>query len=114
MKNVTVTVNKRNLNAVVRKSNFNNNGTFVSYQFIGIIFNLTKDSTAKFYESTQASENSWTNNPGIKIWDNDNNATYKKSAVLEECEEFICEHLESKINSQLNTDTNFKVKLIGF
>ena len=97
MKNIVVKINKRNLNSLVRKNNFNNGGMFISYQFIAIDFKEDKSNTAKFYTSTQVSQNSWHNYPGIKIWDNKNEAKYKKAYVIAECEDYLLNDLLNEL-----------------
>ena len=54
-------------NAQISKSQ---NGMFIPYEFIG--FSLID---RKFYSSAQPSCNSWTNYPGVKVWNNNGQAT---------------------------------------
>ena len=87
---VTVTVNWRNISALVRKNNFRHK---YQYQFIGMKFDTDRDNTAKFYESTQVNENSYTNYPGIKIWHN-YYENWTKEEVLERITDDIIMHTE--------------------
>ena len=75
MKKVTVKINKRNLTGLINKTSFKySGGMFVPYGFIAIDFKTDKNNTAKFYENTQVSANSWTNYPGYKVWNNNHSA----------------------------------------
>ena len=89
MKNITVKINKRNLNALVRKTKFNYGGMFTSYGFIAIDFKTDRNNTAIFYETSIVSRNSWTNYPGFQIWNNRNTAKCKKKNVIADIEETI-------------------------
>lgn len=110
MKNVTVKINKRNLNAIVRNNNFKvSGGMFNPYQFLAIDFEVDKNNTAKFYESTQVSQNSWINYPGVKIWNNSQN-DWTKAEVIKEIEENLCE-----IKRELEYySPNINFEFIGF
>ncbi len=89
MKTLTVKINKRNLNALVRRESFKfSGGMFIPYAFIAIDFDTEKNNTARFYRSVQASSNSWTNYPGFKVWNN-NNDDWTKSQVIEQVERNI-------------------------
>ena len=89
----TVKINKRNLTGLINKTSFKySGGMFTSYGFIAIDFDIDKNNTARFYESTQISASSWTNYPGFKIWNN-YQEDWKKSDVLERCEENLKEVL---------------------
>lgn len=116
MEKFKIKVNRRNLTGLVRKTKFDNGGMFISYQFIAIEFELLKNSTAKFYESTQVSQNSWTNYPGIKIWNNANLSKWNKKDVIESCENYIVERLEHDLNAMYFEDDNIEItiQLIGF
>ena len=110
MGTITVKINKRNLNALVRKNNFHvSGGMFKPYQFIGMDFETDKDNIATFYESTIVTSNSWTNYPGIKIWNN-NHDDWTKAQVLEDIENEIVRLLDWA--SQDYPEINFE--LIGF
>ena len=110
MKTITVSINKRNLNAIVRNHNFHvSGGMFNPYQFVGMQFDTDKNNIAKFYESTIVNSNSWTNYPGIKIWHNDHR-NWTKAQVLAQIESEIKMHLDWA--SQNYPDVEFK--LIGF
>jgi len=90
---VTVKINKRNLTGLINKTSFKySGGMFTSYGFIAIDFDIDKNNTAKFYEATIVSSNSWTNYPGFKIWNN-NNEDWRKSDVLKRCEENLMEEV---------------------
>lgn len=110
MKNVTVKINKRNLNSLIRKTSFNFGGMFISYSFIAIDFYTKKSNTATLYNSVQASQNSWTNYPGFKIWTNCNETKWLKSNVLTAC----VENLENVICELSANYPNINFKLIGF
>lgn len=110
MKKVIVRINKRNLNALIRKHNFHSTGgMFTPYQFIGMDFNTDKDNTATFYESTIVSENSWTNYPGIKIWNN-YQESWTKAQVLSRIENDI----EMCLANYSYDYPEVEFKLIGF
>ena len=110
MKAITVRINKRNLNAIVRKHNFHvSGGMFNPYQFIGMDFDTDKNNTATFYESTIVNSNNWTNYPGIKIWNN-NHEDWTKSQVLSQIEDDIKMYIDWA--SQDYPNVNFE--LIGF
>lgn len=110
MKKIIVKINMRNLNAIVRKHNFRQSGgQFNTYQFIGMKFETDKNNTAIFYESTLVSKNSWTNFPGIKIWEN-NQEGWTKEQVLNRIEGDLNMYLDWA--SQDYSKVEFK--LIGF
>lgn len=109
-KKIIVKINKRNLTGLINRTNFKNGGMFISYQFIAIDFDTTKNNTAKFYENRQVNENSWINYPGHKIWNNKNCSKYKKSDVLKEIEEMF-DYYISEISMLY---PNIKFELINF
>jgi hypothetical protein len=110
MANITVKINKRNLTGLIRKKNFDNGGMFISYQFIALDFETDKNNTATFYENTQVSQNSWTNYPGEKVWDNMDSAKWLKSNIIAACEERM-DYVISKLENRF-PEINFE--LIGF
>ena len=111
MKTVTLKINKRNLNAIIRKTNFKvSGGMFNPYQFIAINFDTEKDNTATFYESTIVSSNSWTNYPGTKIWNN-GQSDWTKAEVFARIEDTIEEILNDEIAFQY---PNIKLEFINF
>jgi len=107
---ITVKINKRNLNALVRKTNFNNGGMFISFQMIVLDFTGEANNTAWFYESTQASQNSYTNYSGLKIWDNANETNWVKREVLESIEENV-HHIKNELEMYY---PNINFKFINF
>lgn len=111
MKKVTVKINKRNLTGLINKTSFKySGGMFTPYAFIAVDFDTEKSNTAKFYESVQVNSNSWTNYPGTKIWDN-NQEDWKRSEVLERCEETLIGYVLPELELT-NPEINFK--LVGF
>ena len=90
MEKIKIFIDKRKLNALIRKHNFHNK---YNYQFIGMEFDTDKNNTAKFYESTQVSENSWTNYQGIKLWHN-YNENWTKAEVLDRITDDIIMHTQ--------------------
>ena len=109
MKNIVVTINRRNLSGFVNKASFKYSGMFVPYHFIAMDFHTESSNTAVFYDNVQPSHSSWLNYPGQKIWDNSNRDWTKKE---------VLRAIESEINqliaalSSAYPETEFK--LIGF
>ena len=107
----TVKINLRNLNALIRKTSFRqSSGMYNLYQFIAIEFDTKKNNTARFYENTQVSASSWTNYPGIKIWEN-HEESWTKDDVLEACIEGVKRQVDETC-FEIYPDINFE--LIGF
>lgn len=99
MRKITVKINRRNLTGLVNKTSFKySGGMFTSYGFIAIEFKTDRNNTAKFYESCIVSRNSLVNYPGFKIWDN-GQEDWKKSEVLESCEDYLVNERFSEIES---------------
>jgi len=61
-------------NAQISKSK---NGMFIPYEFIA--FDME---SKRFYYSVQPSSNSWTNYPGVKVWNNGGQATEGNKSEL--------------------------------
>lgn len=91
-----VRINIRNLSGLIRKTSFNNSGMFISYQFIAVA--IGSNGKPYFYQSRQASSNSWTNYPGAKIWNNKNQAVCRKQNVLSDAKENLERALEELVN----------------
>ena len=110
MSNVTVRINKRNLNALVRKESFKfSGGMFIPYAFIAIDIDIEKNNTATWYQSVQVSSNSWTNYPGYKVWNNDND-DWTKVQVIDQIER----NIEDVLNDISNYYPNINFELVGF
>lgn len=110
MNNVTVRINKRNLNALVRKESFKySGGMFIPYAFIAIDFDTEKDNTARWYQSVQVSSNSWTNYNGYKVWHNDND-DWTKAQVIDQIER----NIEDALNDLSRYYPNVKFELVNF
>jgi hypothetical protein len=97
MEPITVTIDKKKIDSLVKKESFNSSGSFVPYMFIGMYFAMDRDTTAVFYANTQPSENSWTNFPGEKMWENHGNARNKKSDIIAEIESNIKEWIKFRL-----------------
>lgn len=114
-KKIKVRINRRNLTGLVNRETFNTSGMFVPYQFIAMDFEVDKDNTARFYKSTLASENSWTNYPGVKIW-HSNSDRNRKEDVLRECEIGVKRAIDEYISLEelegRNVDIEFE--FVGF
>jgi len=68
----TIKIKKSQIRTCVKNAQISKrqNGMFIPYEFIG--FSLIDQ---KFYSSVQPSSNSWTNYPGVKVWNNNGQAT---------------------------------------
>jgi len=68
----TIKIKKSQIRTCVKNAQIskNQNGMFTPYEFIGFDFE-----DKKFYSSVQVSSNSWTNYPGVKVWNNGGQAT---------------------------------------
>jgi hypothetical protein len=110
MSNITVKINKRNLNALVRRESFRfSGGMFIPYAFIAVEFDTEKDNTARFYMSVLASSNSWTNYPGIKVWNN-NNDDWTKAQVID----LVERNIDDILNDLSNYYPEVNFELVNF
>jgi hypothetical protein len=92
-----ITVEFKKLKTLIKKEKFNTSGMFVPYQFIALKWNEKGES--EFYHSIIASQNSWTNYPGIKIWTS-NESKNPKREMLEYFENYL------KSTLQYDSDNN--------
>ena len=79
------------------------NGMFVPYEFIA--FDVEEQ---KLYSSVLASSNSWTNYPGVKVWNNGGEVT---EGTKKELVDYIFENIKDVINMDEEFD-NFNFEFI--
>jgi len=88
-------IDKKDLESLLQKNNVNR---LEVYLFIAYNFE-----SSKLYYSAQASDRSWVNYPGVKIWDNSGGEQWTKTEVLE----YICDNIKDTLTNYVN-DCMFK------
>ena len=75
----TIKIKKSQIRTCVKNAQISKrqSGMFIPYEFIA--FDME---SKKFYSSVQTSSNSWTNYPGVKVWNNGKQATEGNKSEL--------------------------------
>jgi hypothetical protein len=100
---MTIKVKKSQVRSCVKNAQItkNQNGMFIPYEFIA--FDIEDQ---KFYSSVLASSNSWTNYPGVKVWNNGGQAT---EGTKKELVDYIFEEIQVMIKMDQHFDNlNFE------
>ena len=100
----TIKIKKSQIRTCVKNAQITKSqkGMFIPYEFIG--FDVE---TKKFYSSAQPSSNSWTNYPGVKIWNNGGQPT---EGTKSELVDFIFDYVSTEMEleyPELNYEFEF-------
>jgi len=96
----TIKIKKSQIRTCVKNAQISKSQN--AYEFIGFDFE-----DKKFYSSAQPSSNSWTNYPGVKVWNNNGQATEgTKSELVDYIFDYVSTEMELEY-PELNYEFEF-------